>query len=291
MVNILIGLGSPSDLKLLERLEPFVMTKPHDMEIYVGIASAHRTPAKVEEFARTCMGGLSWDVIIGGAGLTNALASDYVRMADLRTIVIGLPISDKATGGLSSLLSSSELPPGYPVGCVRVDHIEDALMLGYLAASRKYSDAIIRYDNDSGDFAEKISSELKRFGINNKLVYWLEDNNEPNKLIISAMGTKVPDAGLVISGYPCAISALSKKHVSEYLVDMNSDIYCNILNIGILNPTNVAIYAAKIIGRNNPEIIQNIEAELAKGREKYAGHKYLHVVNDLKDLKKLIGVE
>ncbi len=291
MVNILIGLGSPSDLKLSERLDALMATKPTDADIYVGIASAHRTPEKVEEFARTKLGGLPWDVIIAGAGLTNALVSDYVRMADLGTIVIGLPISDKATDGLSSLLSSSELPPGYPVGCVRINCIEDALMLGYIAAKKKYDGAIVCYSLDSTTFGEKISSELKKLGVNNEAVKHGSKLDKPNQLIISAMGPIILDEELVISGYPHSISAHSKTEVLAYVEAIQDNRDHNTLNVGILNPTNVAIYAAKIIGRKNLEILENIKNELVKGRQKYEGHKQLHMLKDLNDLKKLIEVK
>ena len=291
MVNILIGLGSPSDLKLLERLDALMATKPADADIYVGIASAHRTPEKVEEFARTKLGGLPWDVIIAGAGLTNALVSDYVRMADLGTIVIGLPISDKATDGLSSLLSSSELPPGYPVGCVKIDRIDNALTLGYLAASKEYDSAIVYSGNVSNDFAEKIASELKKLGVSNEIVKYVSKCNEKNKLAISAIGSEILNRGLVISGYPHKLSLISKIDAAEYIEVIIKSIPYNTLNVGILNPTNVAIYAAKIIGRKNPEILENIKNELVKGRQKYEGHKQLHVLKDLNDLKKLTEVK
>ncbi|CAB5135628.1 N5-carboxyaminoimidazole ribonucleotide mutase (EC [Olavius algarvensis associated proteobacterium Delta 3] len=79
------------------------------------VASAHRTPARAVEFARTAR-DRGVQVIIAGAGhaahLTGAMA------AHTTLPVIGVPIDSSALQGLDALLSTVQMPPGIPVATV-----------------------------------------------------------------------------------------------------------------------------------------------------------------------------
>jgi phosphoribosylaminoimidazole carboxylase PurE protein len=66
-------------------------------------------------------------VIIAGAGMSAALPGVAAAHTDLP--VIGVPLSGKSLGGLDSLLSAAQMPPGVPVGCVAIDGAKNAGLL------------------------------------------------------------------------------------------------------------------------------------------------------------------
>lgn len=76
------------------------------------IVSAHRTPARLYEYARTAAErGLK--VLIAGAGGAAHLPGMAASMT--RLPVLGVPVESKSLGGLDSLLSIVQMPGGVPV--------------------------------------------------------------------------------------------------------------------------------------------------------------------------------
>jgi 5-(carboxyamino)imidazole ribonucleotide mutase len=76
------------------------------------IASAHRTPERVQQYARTAQSrGLK--AIIAGAGGAAHLAGVIAALTPLP--VLGVPIHGESLGGLDSLLSMVQMPAGIPV--------------------------------------------------------------------------------------------------------------------------------------------------------------------------------
>ena len=76
------------------------------------IASAHRTPERLSEYARTAQArGLK--VIIAGAGGAAHLPGVTAALTPLP--VLGVPIESQALRGLDSLLSIVQMPAGVPV--------------------------------------------------------------------------------------------------------------------------------------------------------------------------------
>lgn len=90
------------------------------------VLSAHRTPEEAAAFARgAAEAGIA--VIIAAAGGAAALPG---ALAACTTVpVIGLPVRSAALGGLDSLLSMAQMPPGVPVGCVGIDGARNAGLL------------------------------------------------------------------------------------------------------------------------------------------------------------------
>lgn len=81
------------------------------------VASAHRTPDRLAEYAKGARGrGLK--VIIAGAGMAAALPGATAALTPLP--VIGVPMEGKLMGGLDALLAMAQMPPGIPVGTVAV---------------------------------------------------------------------------------------------------------------------------------------------------------------------------
>ena len=76
------------------------------------IVSAHRTPERLYEYARSAAGrGLK--VIVAGAGGAAHLPGMTASLTELP--VLGVPVQSRALNGLDSLLSIVQMPAGVPV--------------------------------------------------------------------------------------------------------------------------------------------------------------------------------
>jgi 5-(carboxyamino)imidazole ribonucleotide mutase len=95
------------------------------------IVSAHRTPDRLVQYARTARErGLQ--VIIAGAGGAAHLPGMVASMTSLP--VLGVPVQSKALSGMDSLLSIVQMPRGVPVGTLAIG-ASGAANAGLLAAS------------------------------------------------------------------------------------------------------------------------------------------------------------
>ena len=92
------------------------------------VVSAHRTPERMYEYAKSARDrGLA--VIIAGAGGAAHLPG---MVASLTTLpVIGVPVQTRALGGVDSLYSIVQMPAGIPVATVAIGNAANA---GLLAA-------------------------------------------------------------------------------------------------------------------------------------------------------------
>jgi 5-(carboxyamino)imidazole ribonucleotide mutase len=135
-VKVTVLVGSRSDLELAEkvraRLEEFEV--PCD----VHVASAHRTPEKVDRLARDP----ETDVFVAMAGLSAALPGTVAA----RTLkpVIGVPLHRGL--GLDSLLSVVQMPPGIPVAAVGLDAAENAALLAVEILATRYPELLPRLE-------------------------------------------------------------------------------------------------------------------------------------------------
>ena len=121
-----IIMGSKSDLEEMEKAGAVLEEKGIHFEIRV--MSAHRDPEVVADYCKNArMRGLK--VIIAGAGLSAALPGVAAAHSDLP--VIGVPLSSRlsAAGGLDSILSVVQMPPGVPVAAVGLDNARNAAHL------------------------------------------------------------------------------------------------------------------------------------------------------------------
>src|ERR687885_612276 len=119
-------MGSKSDLPEMEKAGEVLADKGIRYEIRV--MSAHRDPDTVADYCRNArMRGLR--VIIAGAGLSAALPGVAAANTDLP--VIGVPLTGglTAAGGLDSILSVVQMPPGVPVATVGLDNPRNAAHL------------------------------------------------------------------------------------------------------------------------------------------------------------------
>jgi len=122
-----IIMGSDSDLPVMKEAADFLEEIGIPCEIT--IVSAHRTPKRLYEYSLAARDhGIS--VIIAGAGGSAHLPG---MVASITTLpVIGVPIKTKALGGVDSLYSIVQMPPGIPVATVAINGAKNA---GILAAS------------------------------------------------------------------------------------------------------------------------------------------------------------
>jgi phosphoribosylaminoimidazole carboxylase PurE protein len=105
-----IVMGSESDWPSLEPAA--ALLQKWGIRVEVSVASAHRSPHKVQAYAREAAGrGLK--IIIAAAGAAAHLAG--VLAAETTLPVIGVPIPSSPLQGLDSLLSTVQMPAGVPV--------------------------------------------------------------------------------------------------------------------------------------------------------------------------------
>ena len=126
MEPVLVGIvmGSESDREVMDKAAAELDERKIRYEI--NVLSAHRDPEKVAHYAKTAQSrGLK--VLIGGAGKAAALPGVLAAYTNLP--VIGVPIKTSDLGGLDSLLSIVQMPPGVPVACVAINGARNAAIL------------------------------------------------------------------------------------------------------------------------------------------------------------------
>jgi 5-(carboxyamino)imidazole ribonucleotide mutase len=124
LVGILIG--SESDRETIEVAVEELNSRGISHEVRV--LSAHRDPRSVAEYASTAaLRGVR--VIIAGAGMAAALPGVVAAYTELPVIGVPLTSTRSALGGLDSILSIVQMPPGVPVACVALDGARNAAIL------------------------------------------------------------------------------------------------------------------------------------------------------------------
>ena len=114
-------MGSDSDWPIMK---PAVeLLKECGVEVDGIVASAHRTPAKVHEYAESAReNGVG--VIIAAAGAAAHLAGVIASYTTLP--VIGVPVNATPLNGLDALLSTVQMPSGIPVATMAVNGAKNA---------------------------------------------------------------------------------------------------------------------------------------------------------------------
>jgi 5-(carboxyamino)imidazole ribonucleotide mutase len=147
-----IIMGSDSDLPIMQAAADIL--KSFNIPFELTVVSAHRTPDRMVEYAKTARGrGLQ--VIIAGAGGAAHLPGMIASLTILP--VIGVPIkSTNSADGWDSILSILQMPGGVPVATVALNGAKNA---GLLAAQ------IIGTHNETialamDDYKSKMESEV-----------------------------------------------------------------------------------------------------------------------------------
>ena len=162
MKKVAIIMGSDSDLPVMQKAAVFL--DKMGIEYEISIVSAHRTPERMYNYAKTAKErGIG--VIIAGAGGAAHLPGMTASLTALP--VIGVPIESKSLKGEDSLLSIVQMPPGIPVATMAINGAENA---GIMAASilgvhdAQIYDKLARYKQDLCELVEKKAEKLEKIG-------------------------------------------------------------------------------------------------------------------------------
>ena len=158
-MSVCIIVGSKNDISKVK--DCFKTLKEFNVSFVFRVLSAHRTPDELEKFVKEIEKDV--DVFIAAAGMSAHLAGVIAS----KTIkpVIAIPL-DVKLGGLDSLLSIVNMPPGIPVACVGIDGAKNAAILALEIIAIKDE----RIKNKLIEMRKKLISEI------------LETNKEIEKL-------------------------------------------------------------------------------------------------------------
>lgn len=110
-----IVMGSQSDRPTMDQAAEVLQQL--GIEYEVTVVSAHRTPEKARQYAKTARErGL--EVIIAGAGMAAHLPGVMAAWTTLP--VIGVPLAGSELRGVDALMAIVQMPPGIPVATVAV---------------------------------------------------------------------------------------------------------------------------------------------------------------------------
>ena len=149
MSKVSIIMGSKSDLKVAEKA--IAILDKFGIAFDINVASAHRTPARVEELVKNS----DSDVFIAIAGLSAALpgviASFTVKP------VIGVPVSGALN--FDALLSVVQMPPGIPVAAVGMDRGDNAAVMAAEIIAVKDESVTEKLLQDRKEQADKVLAD------------------------------------------------------------------------------------------------------------------------------------
>ncbi|MFZ5352509.1 MAG: 5-(carboxyamino)imidazole ribonucleotide mutase [Bacillota bacterium] len=155
-----IIMGSDSDYPVMSECEK--MLRQFEIPFEIHVVSAHRTPERMYEYAKTAYErGIR--VIVAGAGGAAHLPGMVAAITSLP--VIGVPVKSKSLEGLDSLLSIVQMPGGVPVAAVAINGAKNA---GILAAQmlgisdRSIMDKIVQYKADMRNEVFEKDSRMQR---------------------------------------------------------------------------------------------------------------------------------
>lgn len=149
MIGIIMG--SDSDLPLMR--EAAETCEELSLEHEVTIVSAHRTPQRLYDYARSAR-DRNVKVIIAGAGGAAHLPGMVASMTTLP--VIGVPVRTSSLNGLDSLLSIVQMPRGIPVATVAINNARNAALLAARILSVEDTDLAVRLQKYTVQEEEKV---------------------------------------------------------------------------------------------------------------------------------------
>ena len=127
--RVAVIMGSTSDWPTMEAA--CEVLEALDIAFDARVVSAHRTPERLFDFAKTAHQE-GFQVVIAGAGGAAHLPGMVASLTHLP--VLGVPVESRALSGLDSLLSIAQMPGGVPVGTLAIG-ASGAKNAGLLAAS------------------------------------------------------------------------------------------------------------------------------------------------------------
>ncbi len=156
--RVLIVIGSKSDMNVISGT--IDMLETFEIPFQLTVSSAHRTPERTTELARTAEAN-GFRVIVAAAGwsagLPGAIAAETILP------VIGVPVPSSVLLGMDAMLSMVQMPPGVPVATMAVGKggaKNAALFAVQILASEfpELKDKLHRYKRD---LAKKVSLDAE----------------------------------------------------------------------------------------------------------------------------------
>ena len=144
-------MGSDSDWPVMQAAAEALAE--FDVPFEVGVVSAHRTPARMLEYARAAA-DRGIDVIIAGAGGAAHLPGMVASATPLP--VIGVPVPLATLDGLDSLLSIVQMPAGVPVACVSIGGARNAGLLAVRILGSADAALRVRMQNFQADLEAQV---------------------------------------------------------------------------------------------------------------------------------------
>lgn len=158
-------MGSRSDLEVMQAAADVL--KELGIPFELTVVSAHRTPERMVDYAKTARErGLS--CIIAGAGGAAHLPG---MVASLTTLpVIGVPIrSRNSIDGWDSLLSIVQMPDGVPVATVAINGAKNAgLLAARMLGGHGHPAVAERLDRYRSELSDKVHEGIRALGEQHK---------------------------------------------------------------------------------------------------------------------------
>ncbi|MDD6570439.1 5-(carboxyamino)imidazole ribonucleotide mutase [Acidaminococcus timonensis] len=154
-MKVAMIMGSNSDWPVLEPAEKVL--KDFGIEVEAVVASAHRTPELVKEFAEGAR-DRGVDAIISAAGAAAHLGGVVAAYTTLP--VIGIPINATPLNGMDSLLSTVQMPSGIPVATMAINGAKNAAIFAVEVLAGKYPELVDKL----ADYRKNMKEEVKAKG-------------------------------------------------------------------------------------------------------------------------------
>ena len=154
-MKVAIIMGSNSDWPVLEPAEKVL--KDFGVEVEVVVASAHRTPELVKEFAAVAR-DRGVEAIIAAAGAAAHLGGVIAAYTPLP--VIGIPINATPLNGMDSLLSFVQMPSGIPVATMAINGAKNAAIFAVEILAGAHPELVQKL----ADFRARMQEEVKAKG-------------------------------------------------------------------------------------------------------------------------------
>jgi phosphoribosylaminoimidazole carboxylase PurE protein len=151
-----IAMGSSSDLPTLEPAIEILteLGVPHE----VRVLSAHRTPERMTEYAKTAH-ERGMKAIIAGAGGAAHLPGMIAASTPLPVIGVPVNTSSGTIGGIDALLSIAQMPRGVPVATVAIGGGMNAGILAAQIVAVGDADLLQRIIEYKKSLAEKVYTQ------------------------------------------------------------------------------------------------------------------------------------
>lgn len=150
-MKVAIIMGSNSDWPILEPAEKVL--KEFGVEVEVMVASAHRTPDLVHEFAAGAR-ARGVEVIIAAAGAAAHLGGVIAAYTTLP--VIGIPINATPLQGMDALLSFVQMPSGIPVATMAINGAKNAGLFAVQILAGKYPELVEKMEANRAKMREEV---------------------------------------------------------------------------------------------------------------------------------------